>query len=507
MSPHHRQKRGRRRGSAHGPPELATALAGQPGQALPSSSTSLSFSAQQGHPFAPPPFRTGAHIRQESSFQTHAFPLPGMYPWPTHAMPATPVGPSPLAASASAAASAESLVPSQPLPQANLPFAKGTVLQRSPPTQVQESPTKRQRHRQFENGIGLGRPSRLSISVTASQAAVAARSATAPAVPVRQPFGPSNPSANGPVPFANGSRRTLTINPSTRATLGHFPHSSLSLPLPGAPATRHSARQSVSTIGGVSVGPRKHHSSQPSRSFERTSTIPHRVGPPPKAILGGPGGKTFEELRIPSASSVARSAPGDSAAPSGPVSPSSCPQPILKEPFEVKVGGATVRVALPPDEYDPPDTPSPKDPPEEARAGDTALGVMQDGKVGEKSSGLGSDPSSFSDTESKPTSGPGLEIEGSADSAICADDEMGETAVNIDKTARLPKVPRKEAYPWPERRAASPRSIPLPLSPLEEDLELSDVEDWVAHDTPYNSVDISSSWNGKAVRVTVPPVC
>lgn len=529
MSTHHRQKRGRRGGPGHRPdhrpPGLVSGLAEQPGQPLPSPRVSMSFNTQPGHPFAPPPFRPGAHTRQESSFQSHAFSLPGMYPWSTPPIPSTPVKPSPLGNNSTTASASASKF----LPQGNGNEPRGSVHQRSPPTHSQELPTKRQRHRQIENGIGLGRPSRLSVSVTASQAAKAARSATAPggsAVPVRQPFGPSNPSSDGPPPFANGARRTWALDPSARATLGHFPHSSLSLPLSGQPLPRHGARQSVSNPGGAFFGPRKTHASHLSRSHERTPSIPHRVGPPPKAILGGPGGKTFEELRVPSPSrpapvpsspTAAASAEvtrpsSPSAAPNGDIS--SPPKPTAKEPFEVKHGGTTIRVALPPDVYDPPDTPSEDlaGSSEEADGAQPAEGdttVTQDDEAEGKEPGAASDSVPVEGEKPEEEGEPGQDPEGSGGARETGtDDNARETDPSevVEKPVKPAKVPRKEAFPWPERKVASPKSIPLPPSPLDEELELSDIENWAAHDTPHGSIDITSSWNGKAVKVSVPPV-
>lgn len=505
-------------------------LAEQPGQPLPSPRVSMSFNTQPGHPFAPPPFRPGAHTRQESSFQSHAFPLPGMYPWSTPPIPSTPVKPSPLGNNSTTASASVSKFGSAQYPgQGNGNEPRGSVHQRSPPTHSQELPTKRQRHRQVENGIGLGRPSRLSISVTASQAAKAARSATAPAgsaVPVRQPFGPSNPS-DGPPPFANGARRTWALDPSARATLGHFPHSSLSLPLSGQPLPRHGARQSVSNPGGAFFGPRKTHTSHLSRSHERTPSIPHRVGPPPKAILGGPGGKTFEELRVPSPSRPAPvpSSPtaaastdlprpaSPSAAPNGDISSPSPQKPTGKEPFEVKHRGTTVRVALPPDVYDPPDTPledlaevAEKAEGAEPAEGDTT--VTQNSEAEGKGSGAASDsvPAAGEKPEEEAEAEPDQDTEYSGEVKESGANNAKETTAAVEKPVTAPKPPRKEAFPWPDRKVASPRSVPLPPSPLDEELELSDIENWVAHDTPHGSIDITSSWNGKAVKVSMPPV-
>lgn len=489
----------------------------------------MSFNSQPGHPFAPPPFRPGAHTRQESSFQSHAFPLPGMYPWSTPPIPSTPVKPSPLGNSGPAAASAPKYVPPHISSQDRGDFNPKSVHQISPPTRSQELPAKRQRHRQVENGIGLGRPSRLSVSVTASQAARAARNATAaggPAVPVRQPFGPSNSASGGPPPFANGARRTLALDPSARATLGHFPHSSLSLPLSGQPLPRHASRQSVSSPGGAFFGPRKTHTSHLSRSHERTPSIPHRVGPPPKAILGGPGGKTFEELRVPSPSRPPPAPSSPTAATSSelprPVSPSvaangdisSPPKPTQKEPFEVKHGSTTVRVALPPDEYDPPDTPSEVLAANTEAAGgadlaegDTAVTqndeAQAEGPAAASDSGAGAEekPANEEDPQ-QDTEVSGETVEAGAGNSV----QEPDTSDAGEKQAKQVKAPRKEAFPWPERKVASPKSIPLPPSPLDEELELSDIENWVAHDTPHGSIDITSSWNGKAVKVTMPPV-
>lgn len=488
----------------------------------------MSFNAQPGNPFAPPSsFRPGAHTRQESSFQSHAFPLPGMYPWSTPPVPSTPVKPGQLGNPGTASASVsptKAVPPPPPSPDKGF-FTRGSVHQRSPPTHSQELPTKRQRYRQAENGIGLGRPARLSVSVAASQAR-AARSATAPggsAVPVRQPFGPANPLADGPAPFATGARGTWTFDPSARATLGHFPHSSLSLPLSGQPLPRHGGRQSVSNPSGTFFGARKAHPPHLSRSHERTPSIPHRVGPPPKAILGGPGGKTFEELRVPSptrptpapsspiaAASAAVTRPASPSDPSAELS-SSPTKPTAKEPFEIKLqGGTTVRVALPPDVYDPPDTPSenstedPKkeDPSEQAEDKESAdLGEGDEAKNEKRESGVDGEPAEAQGHDHDSAA------DGEAAEAKSGDNVEQSASVQAgEKRSKPTKTPRREAFPWPERRVASPKSIPLPPSPLEEDLEVSDVESLVVHDTPHGSVDITSSWKGKAIKVSMPQV-
>jgi hypothetical protein len=183
--------------------------------------------------------------------------------------------------------------------------------------------------------------------------------------------------------------------------------------------------------------------------------------------LGGPGGRTFEELR-PSPGSSLKPTPTPSATSrsSSPLAASAKGKPsdgsgkgnndkagdaatkaaaatALKD--AIMHNGNQVNVALPPAKYSPPDTPADESP--------------------AKADGEGED---------------------------------------MDTEAVAERVPRKEAFPWPPMQVGvTPHSIPLPLSPTSDDL--SEVEKSFSPQvaTPPSAYKVVT-WKGKEVRVAMP---
>jgi len=134
------------------------------------------------------------------------------------------------------------------------------------------------------------------------------------------------------------------------------------------------------------------------------------------------------------------------------------------ETFEVKHMGNTVRVALPPEKYSPPDSPMDLPPPDETKE---AVELAE----GE---------------EAPPPPLP-----------------------------PAPRVPRKHAFPWPAPKVRiSPRSIPLPVSPTEEDLDAVEAALSLGEDSPAKPAratdgdgddpSLIPSWVGKEVVFSVP---
>lgn len=298
---------------------------------------------------------------------------------------------------------------------------------------------------------------------------------------VRPPLGTPGPPPGTPPALLPYAQRASTLDSAGLQSLGHFPHSSLSLPI-GSPVTR--------TFGGAggAIPPPSPvtrravtQPSQLSQSHTRSaSTQRERLGPPPKAILGGPGGRTFDELR-PSPGSSLKPTPTPSATSrsSSPLAASALRQTSsstsVQSDSEATVSmasdaatkaaatvaskeaitrnGNTIQVALPPAKYSPPDSPAvPAPSPEKQGAAE-----------GEEKEKEGTEPSE--------------------------------------------RLPRKEAFPWPPMNVGvTPHSIPLPLSPISDDL--SEVEKAfspvVATPPPQQAKYKVVTWKGKEVRVAMP---
>lgn len=163
--------------------------------------------------------------------------------------------------------------------------------------------------------------------------------------------------------------------------------------------------------------PRPHTAGMPDQSHSRPRSegrerIRQRGGPPPKAVLGGVGGKTWDELRSTDRS-VSTPLPGRSV-PSSETTPRGLsdkdPLPLLDEDTGPKFKGNPIVFRPPLPTYSPPDSP---------------------------------DRSQLLPTE----------------------DTMKEEAEN-PPPPKQPRRPRKDAFPWPARKPRGPpETVPLPLSP------------------------------------------
>ncbi|KLT39269.1 hypothetical protein CC85DRAFT_198953 [Cutaneotrichosporon oleaginosum] len=286
---------------------------------------------------------------------------------------------------------------------------------------------------------------------------------------VRLPGTPGPPPGTPPalLPY---NQRAYTLDSAGIQSLGHFPHSSLSMPI-GSPLTRQGP-------GPLGNGPMPPPSpvmrravttpSNLSQSHTRVTTSQQRLGPPPKAILGGPGGRTFEELR-PSPNTSLKPTPAPSATPHSttPLATNSqcqdantlgdSDQEMATEATTTDIvpaalkeavhNGNTVNVTLPPAKYSPPDSPA-------------------------------------------------------IESLVTQDAEGEEKDKATDSVVQ--RVPRKEAYPWPPMQVGvTPHSIPLPLSPISDDL--SEVERAFSPQVATSPAKYKVvTWKGKEVRVAMP---
>ncbi|WWC71672.1 uncharacterized protein I206_105630 [Kwoniella pini CBS 10737] len=176
-----------------------------------------------------------------------------------------------------------------------------------------------------------------------------------------------------------------------------------------------------------------------------------KEGGPPKAVLGGPGGKTFDErLALKSTATSPnlspQKGPTDTATPlRNTIGVYTTSEKASEEKYTYR--GKLIEVKLPPTSYSPPDSP-PKAP-------------LPD--------------SNFDKVEQ---------------------DEREMTMV-------VERRPRKEAFPWPESKMRlSPPGIPLPLSP---ELPGKDTLKRPSIDWPVieNTGDVHV-WRGKEVQVTLP---
>ncbi|BEI81953.1 hypothetical protein CcaverHIS002_0211130 [Cutaneotrichosporon cavernicola] len=351
--------------------------------------------------------------------------------------------------------------------------------------------SKRQRY-QGDGSIGIGHPGmpnvnnidhRSNPSATLRNRAnlailtdIPLSAGTAPISPAlgRFPLTPGPPPGTPPalLPY---NQRAYTLDSAGAQSLGHFPHSSLSMPI-GSPLTRQGPGpiQIGGPLGGGPMPPPSPVTrravttpSHLSQSHTRATLTQQRLGPPPKAILGGPGGRTFDELRpSPSSSLKPSPAPSVNSRSTSPLAVSAQRQvsdTSAKSEKEAAADAATkvtvtaalkdaimhngnhVNVALPPAKYSPPDTPA----------------------------------------EASPTKQDGEEEE-----------------TNTEATAE--RVPRKEAFPWPPMQVGvTPHSIPLPLSPISDHLsavETSFSPQVASPPAKYKVV----TWMGKEVRVAMP---
>jgi hypothetical protein len=93
--------------------------------------------------------------------------------------------------------------------------------------------------------------------------------------------------------------------------------------------------------------------------------------------------------------------------------------------------------------------------------------------------------------------------------------EDPELSSGEDREPIAPRIPRKQAFPWPAPQVRiSPTGIPLPLSPTEADLDAVEAALSLGDESPVKAVYTSDgeaedpslvpSWIGKEVVVSVP---
>ncbi|OCF57407.1 hypothetical protein L486_04865 [Kwoniella mangroviensis CBS 10435] len=177
-----------------------------------------------------------------------------------------------------------------------------------------------------------------------------------------------------------------------------------------------------------------------------------KEGGPPKAVLGGPGGKTFDEMLALKTSPNLSPSKGPSSV--GELSTSSRPVSGASSNPGYRYKGNPITFRLPPSTYSPPDSP----------------------------------PKPLPLPES-----PGL--------PVGDQDEMAEGEGKIMEEERRP---RKEAFPWPSSRVRlSPTGVPLPLSP---DQPGEDTLRRPSVDSPTDKEQEvkEGMWKGKPVLVSFP---
>ncbi|WVQ74794.1 hypothetical protein IAR50_004400 [Cryptococcus sp. DSM 104548] len=168
-----------------------------------------------------------------------------------------------------------------------------------------------------------------------------------------------------------------------------------------------------------------------------------RIGGPPKAVLGGPGGKTFDEMMTDKSKDKMESP----VKASGGVTPSPRPSnqdegfgEVEEEEEEVKWKGNKVVVCMPHKEYNPPDSPLFVKNPE----------------------------------------------------------------ANDEEHTPVKQTPRKEAYPWPVTQIRlSPEFTPLPISPT--DVQYEDPGESLSRvPSPEVDFEVDTMWKGKKLILSIP---
>ncbi|WWC90815.1 uncharacterized protein L201_005752 [Kwoniella dendrophila CBS 6074] len=186
-----------------------------------------------------------------------------------------------------------------------------------------------------------------------------------------------------------------------------------------------------------------------------------KEGGPPKAVLGGPGGKTFEErlaIQTPQTSTTTSPTLSPSKGSTELSSPSLAKIISNSETSERKWKGKPLVFKLPPSNYSPPDSPA------------------------------------------KPLTSPGsptsLRLREHSDKGSPEEEE--------EEAEEEVKRPRKEAYPWPKSKLRlSPTGTPLPLSPDqpgEDTLRRPSIDSTPEEQAAY----VETIWNGKEVLVSFP---
>ncbi|WVQ68217.1 uncharacterized protein L199_006424 [Kwoniella botswanensis] len=270
--------------------------------------------------------------------------------------------------------------------------------------------------------------------------------------------------------------RAWTLDSSSRTSLSPLNQSHKGLPLTLSPLHTHVQQGRISPSHSVistpydsrsvssPIGDRRIVSLSPNFGQRRQDSISlpsserkyrgyrAKESGPPKAVLGGPGGKTFDEMLALKTSPNLSPSKGPSSV--GELSTSSRQVSGASSNSEYRYKGNPITFKLPPSTYSPPDSPL------------------------------------------KP-----LHLPESPDLPIGDQDEMAEGEEEFMEEERKP---RKEAFPWPKPRIRlSPTGVPLPLSP-----------DRPGENTLRRpSIDLSTDkeqevkegmWNGKPVLISFP---
>ncbi|WWD02430.1 hypothetical protein V865_000469 [Kwoniella europaea PYCC6329] len=270
--------------------------------------------------------------------------------------------------------------------------------------------------------------------------------------------------------------RAWTLDSSSRTALSPLNQSHQGLPLTLSPLHTHIQQGRISPSHSVisapydsrsissPIGDRRIVSLSPNFGQRRQDSISlpsserkyrgyrAKEGGPPKAVLGGPGGKTFDEMLASKTSPNLSPSKGPSSV--GELSTSSRQVSGASSNSEYRYKGNPITFKLPPSTYSPPDSPP------------------------------------------KP-----LPLPESTDLPIGDQDEMAEGKEEITEEQRKP---RKEAFPWPKSRIRlSPTGVPLPLSPDQPG------EDTLRRPSIDSSTDKEQEvkegmWKGKPVLVSFP---
>ncbi|WWC93631.1 hypothetical protein V866_000466 [Kwoniella sp. B9012] len=270
--------------------------------------------------------------------------------------------------------------------------------------------------------------------------------------------------------------RAWTLDSSSRTSLSPLNQSHKGLPLTLSPLHTHVQQGRISPSHSIisapydsrsvssPIGDRRLVSLSPNFGQQRQDSISlpsserkyrgyrAKEGGPPKAVLGGPGGKTFDEILALKTSPNLSPSKGPSSV--GELSTSSRQVSGASSNSEYRYKGNPITFKLPPSTYSPPDLPP------------------------------------------KP-----LPLPESPNLPIGDQDEMAEGKEEIMEQERKP---RKEAFPWPKSKIRlSPTGVPLPLSPDQPG------EDTLRRPSIDSSTDKEQQvkegmWKGKPVLVSFP---
>ncbi|WVO17744.1 hypothetical protein L204_105442 [Cryptococcus depauperatus] len=261
-------------------------------------------------------------------------------------------------------------------------------------------------------------------------------------IPIQQPQPQHLVSGLTPLPI----NRAWTLDFSTQSSRSPL----ASAPITSAPCSSKSRMQEERIANRPPSYHGRHQEMNGTELAERSYRgIRGRVGGPPKAVLGGPGGKTFDEMmaekqgKTQTSPQKSTTSPIPSSVPKNDLATTSSGQISNDKMTEdsIEWNGMPVVVRMPYKTYSPPDSPPPLNPPKDLKES----------------------------AESPPL-----------------------------------RRPRREAFPWPESKVRlSPEGTPLPISPI--DITYEDLGEALS-EVSFPTVDDEgdATWAERKVIVSVP---